>query len=147
MRKFLLIISAFLLSVFIMSGCEESSTGPATNTGPANERLEVVSPNGGESYKVGQTVAITFKINADKVSGAMLKVSIDDGKSWTAIVSKQVSPLSGGGNQTLKYDWVIGQEKNSVSYLDSNIKCKLKISDYTDGTVFDVSNTVFTILK
>ena len=59
-------------------GCD-SGNGPAGETKP----LEIVAPKGGESYKVGQTVEIRWKINdASKIGSVGIVLSLDNGKTF-----------------------------------------------------------------
>lgn len=139
--KYLLFCVAMLL---IFSLCNDDNPAGPTND-PANGYIEVTVPAGGETYTVGNTVKLEFKVNADKVIGVIPAVSIDGGMTWKDIPAQQVS-TSGTGGQLLSYSWVIGSEIETVSYQNQNSQCKIKVYDYNDGTKNDVSET-FTIVK
>jgi len=89
--------------------------------------LSLLSPNGGEIWKVGQNHDI--KWNSNDIDNIDLTYSTDNGSFWNPIASSQ--PASSG-----KYIWTI---PNAVSS-----QCKVKISKAGNG-VGDESNGLFEI--
>jgi uncharacterized protein (TIGR02145 family) len=87
----------------------------------------VTSPNGGESWLGGSTLAITWTYtNVDNIS---IEFSKDNGLTWTTLTSS--IPAS-----TLSYTW-------TVPAVGSNL-CKVRIKSLTQNSQDD-SNTSFTI--
>lgn len=131
MKKIIIFIPVLLLILHC-----DNSTKPSNM--PENGYVELTSPSGGETFYVGDTVEIEFKVNADKVPGVVPQISINDGMSWEDIPSEMV-PSSGTGGQLLSYDWIIGNEVNPVIYADTNSECRIKVYVYDDKTKFDKS--------
>ena len=92
--------------------------------------LQLITPNGDESWKVGTAQNITW------TTGSMLNVKIElttnNGSNWS-IVSASTPAYSGN------YSWVI---PNSPS-----AQCKVRISDASDSSLNSVSANIFTIFK
>ncbi len=86
------------------------------------------SPNGNEIWGTGSQHAITW--STASVSNVKLEFSIDDGSSWTQIVSS-VSASSG------TYDWAIPAVNSAL--------CKVRISDTAAANVYDTSDMAFSI--
>jgi PKD repeat protein len=90
--------------------------------------VAVVSPNGGEVWVVGESEDITW--TGVNVSDVKIELSVDNGSNWTSIVES--TPNTG------TYPW-------TVTAQDSSDECLIRITNAADGTVFDVSDDVFTI--
>jgi hypothetical protein len=87
----------------------------------------VTSPNGGEKWLVDSTYNITW--TSYETSGAVkIEYSLNNGMDWTEIVAS--TPDTGA------YPW---NPPDTMSY-----NCLVRISD-TNGTLSDISNSVFTI--
>ncbi|MFV2014497.1 MAG: PQQ-binding-like beta-propeller repeat protein, partial [Candidatus Heimdallarchaeota archaeon] len=91
--------------------------------------LTVLSPNGGETFNVGETEAIQW--SSSNISNVKIDYSTDDGSTWLNIVA---SIPAGSGS----YNWLV---PNTPSQL-----CKVKISDAANPSLYDVSNSNFTIV-
>lgn len=91
--------------------------------------VEVLTPNGGEVWRVGTTHLITW--NAFKVADVRIEYSQDDGASWTEIAG----PVPA---EKRSHDWRIPNHHSAF--------CIIRISGYSDPTVFDVSNAHFDIV-
>ncbi|MEI7983769.1 MAG: LamG-like jellyroll fold domain-containing protein, partial [Bacteroidota bacterium] len=93
-------------------------------------QIIVTSPNGDERWKVGDIHQITW--TSSSVANIKIEYSIDNGTFWATIVeSTAAAPGS--------YPWTIPNTPSE--------SCLLKITSTTDGTIFDQSDTVFTIYK
>lgn len=91
-----------------------------------NTDVVVLSPNGGESYEVGTSIEIDW-ISDPSVSRYYVYYSVNDGASWTLINSTYSS----------YYNWTIPDDVSN--------NCKIKVADYYNSCVFDVSDAVFAI--
>jgi gliding motility-associated-like protein len=94
----------------------------------AQEPIFVTSPNGGERWKVGDIHPITW--TSCGVDNVKIEYSINSGTSWATIIN-DTPALSGS------YSWTV---PNTPSDL-----CLVKISNVTDITAYDVSDTTFQI--
>jgi|GEM_PF-877336 len=90
--------------------------------------LNLNSPLGGESWAVGSSHNITW--TQTNVTNIKLEYTTNNGTSWIQIASS--TPSSAGS-----YSWTI---PNTIS---SN--CKVKITDVNNASVFDQSDSPFTI--
>ena len=89
--------------------------------------IQVTSPNGGESWKVGSTQNITW--NSSGTSGNVkIEYSSNGGSSWSTVVA---STLDDGS-----HSWTIPNTPSS--------NCLVRITD-TDGSPSDQSDGLFTI--
>jgi len=91
-------------------------------------QLTVDSPNGGEVWVVNETKDITW--SSENVNDVKIELSIDNGVNWSAIVDS--IPSAG------TYSWVVSAAATST-------ECLIRISDVVDSTVYDESDSVFTI--
>ena len=89
--------------------------------------LSVIKPNGSETWQEGSTQNITW--TSQNVDHVKIEYSINNGSSWTTIIS---STLSDGS-----YEWTIPNNASS--------ECLVRISDASDSQISDVSDGVFTI--
>jgi hypothetical protein len=92
--------------------------------------ITLLSPNGGEYYKVGKTYKI--KWNNTFVTTVKIEFSSDNGSSWEVIKSQIASSVG-------EWDWTIVNKNWSTK------TGLIRISDYTDSNIKDVSMANFTI--
>jgi hypothetical protein len=90
--------------------------------------IAVTAPNGGENWNVGSTHSITW--TSSNVTTVNITYSTNNGSSWSAVAS-------GVNAAAQSYSWTV---PNTAS-----TQCLVKITNSADGTLFDVSNAVFTI--
>jgi hypothetical protein len=95
------------------------------------DSLTVTSPNGGESRRAGDPITITWT-TVGSIPNVRIELSINSGGGWTELVNS--TPNTG------TYTCIIPPETNPSS------NCMVRISDSSDGSPFDLSNNVFTIL-
>jgi|GEM_PF-1141504 len=92
--------------------------------------LNVVSPNGGESWQAGSTHNITWNGSGSLISQIDIFYSTDDGSTWTSIANN-VAASSGS------YSWKVPNKVSS--------QAKIKIVDSHNKRIYDVSDDNFTI--
>ncbi|MGD1119764.1 MAG: hypothetical protein ABR886_09790 [Dehalococcoidales bacterium] len=110
-----------------------SVSNPAVfDTSDANfnivQSITLTSPNGGESWKIGSTKAITW--DSTGVLSVKIELSRDSGATWSTIVSMAQSD----GQQTWK---VTGP---------ASTHAKIRITALL-GSVFDISDADFSIVR
>jgi hypothetical protein len=93
-----------------------------------NSSITVTSPNGGEWWQVGTNHNITWTTTGT-VGNVKIEYSTDNGSTWSTVVS---STLNDGN-----YEWTVPSTP-STQYL-------IKISDASNSSITDTSDTVFTI--
>jgi hypothetical protein len=96
---------------------------------PPPPTLTLISPNGGESWTVGSTQAITWN-STGTLQNVKLEFSIDNGVNWTTIVASTAND----GNEA----WTIPNNASNT--------CLVRVSDAADGDPVDVSDAVFAII-
>ena len=89
----------------------------------------IIAPNGGESWQVGSTHAITW--NPNSVTNVMIEYTTDNGTSWM-IISSSNSAATGS------YSWTV---PNAIS-----AACKVRISDAGNASVNSISASAFSII-
>jgi len=104
--------------------------GESTNDFAILQPLIIVnSPNGGEGWQIGSAQNITW--TSSNVSKVKIEYSTNNGSSWIIIVD---STLSNG-----TYEWTVPSTPST--------NCKVKISDITNATIFDLSDGTFSIFQ
>jgi hypothetical protein len=92
--------------------------------------ITVISPNGGESWKKGTSHPITWTTTGT-VGKVKISYTIDNGSNWTTVTSSTANDGT--------YTWTV---PNSLSN-----RCKIKISEASDGNTSDTSDVVFSIVS
>ena len=91
--------------------------------------ITVTYPNGGESWRSGSTQNITW--TSSGVTNVKIEYTTDNSTSWSTIIESTSASLG-------SYTWTI---PNTLS-----TQCKVKIIDVSNSSLYDESNSVFTIL-
>ena len=105
----------------------ESVFGPFNLTDPT--KVTVINPKGGDYFIAGDTIQINW---STAVPNIKIEFSGDNGSSWSTVNSSVASSL-------MTYKWI-------VPWTLSN-QCKIRISDATNSTNYDLSDNNFTILR
>jgi len=91
-------------------------------------QLNLITPNGGEIWNVGEQKQITW--NSQNVKDINIELSTDDGNSWISIANS-ISTANGVYIDTVQ---------NFPSLF-----CRVKITDAANSALYDISDTSFTI--
>jgi len=91
-------------------------------------KVNVISPNGGEHWRMGDTADI--KWTSLRVDSVKIELSVNNAMSWITI--SESTPSDGN------YEWV-------VQAPDTSQECKIKISYENDSSIFDASDMTFYI--
>lgn len=130
----------------LLAGCgDEATNAPAPTAAPqGNNGITVLSPNGGESFRVGSMLPISWSsTNADFTSA---NITIDCGlKDWYSLATKSIDPSVRDTAFTIP-DSVYSASQRKLIAFPAGSGCKLKISDYTITSLLDTSDAPFTVL-
>ncbi len=109
------------------TGVSDMSNGVFEIRRPPN--IEVLTPNGPEVWRIGTSRLITW--NSFNVDEVRIEYSYDDMQSWEEIAG----PVPA---EKRSWDWLIPNHPSDV--------CYVRISDYDDASVFDISDAQFGIV-
>jgi uncharacterized repeat protein (TIGR02543 family) len=120
------------LRIFLGDGDSESAPFDMTDTEfsivtTTTPSLTIISPNGGESWRVGTAHTITW-VKTGNVPNVKIEYTINGGSSWLVITT--TTPNTGS------YPWTVPGSPSG--------QCKVRVSDI-DGNPTDMSNAVFSI--
>jgi hypothetical protein len=92
--------------------------------------LELVSPKGGDIYKVGQDLVVEWKADLKYVGNIMVELSLDEGVSWHTLNDAQGQPAA-----DLKFTWKIADINTMFGTTVSPVceKTLVRIRNYVDG--------------
>lgn len=103
---------------------------PAVAFNNLNPTLSIYSPNGGESFVVGDSVTIQWKCTT--IPNVKIEYSTDDGNIWELINSSVSS-------DRLSIKWKIPNIASS--------NAKIRISDASNNSIYDLSDASFEIIQ
>jgi photosystem II stability/assembly factor-like uncharacterized protein len=92
------------------------------------ENINLLTPNGGENWQHGSTYVITWISN--DIENLRIEYSTDNGYSWQNIIQSIPASIE-------SFSWLI---PNTPS-----LNCLVKLTDTSDETIYDLSDTVFAI--
>ncbi|MFA7418560.1 MAG: YCF48-related protein [Melioribacteraceae bacterium] len=97
-----------------------------------NKSISVLTPNGGENWKVGSNQSISWI--STNITNVSIEYSTDSGTNWTQIIANTTANINGTTNY---FAWTV---PNTVS-----TNCKVRITEVGEPSLFDISNSQFTI--
>lgn len=132
------IVTSFLL------GCgDDSATAPAPTGPQGSNGLTVLSPNGGETFQIGGSIAVAWSYtNADFSSARILLGCETD--QWFDLTASSVSPSILDTVLSIPDSVYSSAQRKKIAFPSGN-SCRLKIQDYTISAIADVSDGNFTV--
>ena len=106
----------------------DTSDSTFTVAASPTSSITVTSPNGGESWTVGSSQTITWSTTGT-VGNVQIDYTINNGSSWDSVVDSTANDGS--------YIWTVPDTPS--------IQCKIRISEASDGSPTDSSDSTFTI--
>ncbi len=103
-------------------------------TGNSPPAVRITSPNGGETYAAGTTVAVNWNATDADADGLTykLELSADSGNTWTSLVE---------GLSSTSYNWVIAADQPHGLFY----RLRVTAEDPKTASTSDVSDEVFSI--
>ncbi len=104
-----------------------------------DEMIRVLSPNGGESYHVGETMTVEWEAHTEMVPDVVLQISPDLAQTpWKMLKDTTIANTTGRGS----FSWVVEAEKEQQSLIGA--ECLIRVAEY-NWRYDDVSDAPFTI--
>ncbi len=92
--------------------------------------VKLLKPNGGEEYQIGVLNDVEWESN--DIENVKIEMTTNNGSTWNSITGNTSAALK-------KYSW--------LTTGNASVLCKVRISASLDATVYDISDTKFTIFK
>jgi hypothetical protein len=133
-----------LLSLgLVLTSCGSDAPTTSTPTPVGQNGYTLISPNGGESFRVGGTIHIKWNITDPTTSSASPYLRC--GTEWfNLITNNSIGNLSVDTNILLPDSLYSDLSHKTVPTPTGNT-CKLKVKNYQGGTPFDTSDAVFIV--
>lgn len=131
-------------AIILENNIEKDYVGCSVAGSEVNEEaIEVISPNGGEAWAMGQSVKISWRAS-ESVKTVNIRLSIlgqGDGQSFNAAIASGV-PNTG------EYAWTVQNlyaEAMGITDLPASEKYLVTVEDSDRNNIYDTSNAVFSI--
>ena len=109
--------------------------------------IQVLAPNGGETFRIGDTITILYEANPYAVNSVNILISPDAGITWLEVSDRSFNPVDVEWQQ---YPWVIPPElpgeDGAAPVSLASAQALVKVKHYNNADVYDVSDDVFAIL-
>lgn len=121
----------------LLAACgDDSSTAPGAET-PAPKGMHgitITAPNGGETFKAGDSISVKWTANEDSMNSAKFLIKCGTGAENSLYSAGSVTPdMASWGNLRVKIP----------SFLSGS--CMIKISDYQMTWNYDTTDTRITV--
>ncbi len=154
LKKSVLLFVLTLTMPLVLAQCGEEENGGTNPEGPdctieSDQPFELLYPTSSDTFHVGDTVQIEYKVDADRISGILISVTMEMGVVKKGLNTGGQIPIPEGDGtyRCGTYQWIIGEEAQFVDYKATN-DASLYFEEYTDpnlNTYF--SDMSFTILN
>lgn len=120
-------------------GLEIFSEGTTVESGP----ITLLAPNGGEVWQTGETYIVSWECDTNRINGVSVYLSTTDGEEWELMSTGGSLPGHTAGTSAGSWSFVLPQSVNGQPVASN--ACRIKVTEYSDGSLNDVSDGVFTI--
>ena len=116
------LILASSLAFFACGGDDESSTGPDNGTAECSvtEGVKVVSPKGGETFTVGETIKVVFGSDMD-FGGFGVELRYNEGAKKVNLLDETIEDAKIDGKTCNEYDVKLDADRGVVATDDAFI--------------------------
>lgn len=131
--------------VAMLAGCGDDATTTPPPAGPQGSNgITVITPNGGESFRVGGQLPISWTYSNDDFTSANITIGCGT-TEWYGLTSTSISPLVIDTSFAIP-DSVYSPSQRKLIAFPTGSGCKVKIADYTITSILDTSDAPFTVL-
>jgi len=107
----------------------------------AGQPVTVLSPNGGESFAVGETLHVRWMTDTNVVFNVNIEMSVDSGDNFYKISNGSIQIVDPEWGD---YAWVVPDSLGGAPTVSS--RCFINIYDYFGRSRSDLSDAVFSII-
>ncbi len=105
--------------------------------------ITLLAPNGGEVWQAGETYTVSWECDTTRINGVSVYLSTTDGEEWELMSTGGSLPGHAAGATAGSWSFVLPESVNGQSVASN--ACRIKVTEYSDGNLNDVSDGVFTI--
>lgn len=107
------------------------------------DTVRVVSPNGGESFFVGDEMTVSWQADLQLVYDVNVELSADNGKTWKVLnTDGSLQPNTDNGGA---WTWTVKESVDGMTAVSD--KCLVRVVEYLEGKYSDVSDGPFVIAE
>lgn len=106
--------------------------------------VTILSPNGGEVYKVGEEITVEWEWDTTIHGGAAVWFSADSGDTYKILSSSGSIPAYTPGTNRGTFSWTIPESMLGESTVSD--QCMIKVWEYTLNDLVDETDAVFSIV-
>jgi hypothetical protein len=133
------------MAMMIMAGASSCNNPSSADTPVPGNGVTVITPNGGNTYYLGDTLQITWDLSDESsIAGLQIDLSLNGGGYYynIALLQPAFSEF-----QNRKLSWRIQDSIGTGSMKRSmcSDSCRIFIHDYFNWTIGDVADKFFTI--
>ncbi|MFP4418569.1 MAG: hypothetical protein ACLFSB_14990 [Chitinispirillaceae bacterium] len=144
MKRIYFILSTILL--LFLWGCEDDPVKPENDcTVRDGSVAEITYPAGGETFYVGDTVEIRFKVDSEYMNDVAVMVRAP-GQGDVSIYTSGIDVSDDEKYQCITSEWVIGEEPDSVDY-QSEDSFQIHVYQYGSASLMNATSNAFTVLE
>ena len=118
--------------------------GGTSSTSPSTPPVTVISPNGGEVFKVGDEITIEWEWDTTIVGGVAVWFSADDGENYTILTTGGSIAAVHEGSTRGTFTWTIPERVGEVATVSDG--CRVRVWEYTLNHLVDESDAAFSIV-
>jgi uncharacterized lipoprotein YbaY len=127
-----------------LTGCgKDSPTTPSPAQPVATNGITVISPNGGEYFKVGGSIRVSWSSTNNALSSTRLMLSCDN-TNWADLTKSSVDKAAGDTTLTVPDSVYSSSLRKNIAFPTSSA-CKVKVQDYVVQSNWDLSDAAFTV--
>ncbi len=139
-----LMVLSLLLPFMMFCDSNPTDSEDCSKLSDPDAAIELVYPAGGETFTVGSSVNVRWKVATELITSGMVTVEVSvNGISgpWKQLISGGVSVPSDVKVACMDTVWTIGGEWGMIDYTASQTVL-LKVRDYNDNNIKDVSSSI-----
>jgi hypothetical protein len=148
-RGIVYILIASLCGLYLLfAACDSVPTKTEDVVSPETPMI-LIAPNGGETYKIGDSLTIKWRANPDSAKGMLINISFDAGRTYYPINDNQSIGVGGGRDTSVQWqipDSLFDFPTRAMVPVPVSSLCKVRISDYF-GKYTTYSAQYFSVIR
>jgi hypothetical protein len=111
-------------------------------------KIKMISPNGGETYRIGEIIPIIYYANPESIATPFFLISTEKKKNWKGLFEHPVIAVGIDTMFAVLPDSIYGCIDSISTCTNSTISdsCTIRIRDYMESKINDDSDSCFRVL-